>query len=167
MARLRALCLTFRRLGRDDRGVALVEFGMILPLMLLFLALAVEGGRTFWSYQTAIAGVRDATRYLSRALGSNACSAGADVAGYSATLLAIVTQGLDGEALLPPNVQITGVTPTLACISGDFRVDPAPVATVTADLTIAYPFAGIFGLVGAPLATVTTTVTDSTRVFGA
>jgi Flp pilus assembly pilin Flp len=163
----RTLARTLARLRRDDSGVALVEFGFVLPLMLLIFAMAIEGGRTFWAYQTAVAGVRDATRYLSRAVPSNACSVGYNFAPIAQTISDIVTQDNTGLQVLPSQVAITSVVPTLACIPGDYRISPAPVITVTVSMTIAYPFSGIFGLNGQALPGVATTIADSARVFGA
>jgi hypothetical protein len=51
-------------------------------------------------------------------------------------------------------------------VVGTYRVSPAPVAQVTANVTITFPFAGIFALVGGSLGQITTDVTDSSRIFG-
>ena len=53
-----------RSLRRSEDGAVLVEFGLLLPTFVLFFAMAVEGSRTFWSYQATISGVRDAARYV-------------------------------------------------------------------------------------------------------
>jgi Flp pilus assembly protein TadG len=167
MIRSSRLTRTMARLHRDDSGVALVEFGFVLPLMLLIFAMAIEGGRTFWAYQTAVAGVRDATRYLSRAVPSNACSVGYNFTPITPTISDIVASDTGGASVLPAQVTITSVVPTLACIPGDYRISPAPVVTLTVNMTIAYPFAGIFTLSGQTLPGVATTVADSAKVFGA
>jgi Flp pilus assembly protein TadG len=164
---LRKLSAACRRFRRCDEGVALVEFAFVLPLMLLVFAVAVEGGRTFWAYQTAVAGVRDATRYLSRAVPSNACTAGYNFAPITAKIADIVGKDTSGATVMPSQVTVTSVVPTLACIPGNFRISPAPVITVTVQMTIAYPFSGIFDLNDQTLTGVQTVVTDSARVFGA
>ncbi len=69
-----------------------------------------------------------------------------------------------GGVSLPGSVTVQSVTSSLACISGGYRIDPAPVATVSA--TIAMPFSGIFTLNGGSRGTITTTISDSARVFG-
>ena len=56
------------RLARNDDGVAIVEFAIALPMMLLVFAVIIEGSRLMIAYQSTIAGVRDATRYLSSVL---------------------------------------------------------------------------------------------------
>ncbi len=157
---------TLHHLRRDDSGVALVEFGLILPLMLLFFALAIEGGRTFWAYQTAIAGVRDAARYVSHATPSNVCSTGGNLNGLNTKVTDIVKKNISGTSAFPGQITIVSVTPLLTCVSGTYRLTPTPVVTVTATMTIAYPFSGLFTLSGQTAAGVTTTVTDRARIFG-
>ena len=58
----------------------MVEFAILLPILLLVFAVIVEGGRLMWSYQTVVAGVRDATRYVARAAPANICSTGGSLA---------------------------------------------------------------------------------------
>lgn len=50
---------------RKQRGVALIEFALILPFLLLLSITAVEFGRAIWEYNTLTKSVRDAARYLS------------------------------------------------------------------------------------------------------
>ena len=158
-----------RGFAKGDDGAALVEFAMVLPMMLLVFAVIVEGSRMMIAYQSAIGGVRDATRYLARVAPGNICATGGSVSGYAPKLLAIVGQSTTGSAVFAPSVTVTSVTPSLACVgtAGSYRVSPAPVATVSAVVEIAFPFRGLFTLFGAgPSATLTTTVTDSAKVFG-
>lgn len=151
---------------RDDDGAALVEFGLLLPTLLLFFALTVEGSRTFWSYQAAIAGVRDASRWLGRSAPADICTTGGSLAGMEPRLTAIVRTSMDGEAIFPASITVDSVVPALTCVAGDYRLAQVPVARVTATLTITYPFAGAFALFGQELSGVTTTISDSARVFG-
>ena len=144
----------------------MVEFAIVLPMMLLVFAVIVEGSRLMLSFQSAISGVKDATRYLARVVPSDICTTGGTVGGYSAQLLTIVSQSTSGASVFPSAVTVNSVTPSLACVTGTYRVNPAPVAQVTANVTITFPFAGIFTLVGGSLGQITTDVTDSSRVFG-
>jgi Flp pilus assembly protein TadG len=50
---------------RRQGGVALVEFALILPFLLLLSITAVELGRAIWQYDALTKSVRDAARYLS------------------------------------------------------------------------------------------------------
>lgn len=49
---------------KTQKGVALVEFALVLPFLLLLSLLAVEFGRAIWEYNTLTKSVRDAARYL-------------------------------------------------------------------------------------------------------
>ncbi|MCB1348871.1 MAG: pilus assembly protein, partial [Maritimibacter sp.] len=51
---------------QSTSGTALVEFVIVFPMMILFFAIMVEFGRLYWGYQSVVAGVRDAARYVGR-----------------------------------------------------------------------------------------------------
>ncbi len=48
-----------------QRGVAIVEFALILPLLMSMTFLVTEFGRALYQYNTLTKSVRDAVRYLS------------------------------------------------------------------------------------------------------
>lgn len=50
---------------RRQRGVALVEFALILPLLIILSAITTEYGRALYEYNIVTKSVRDASRYLS------------------------------------------------------------------------------------------------------
>lgn len=162
-----------RRLARSERGVALVEFAMVLPLLLLLFAIIVEGGRMMWSYQTAIAGVRDATRYLGRIVSTDVCPSALPAAGtYDTQLAGIVRDSIGGTSVLPASVRldpgvVRPVQAVIECEAGGFRMASTPIATVSARIRIDFPFQGIFAFAadGFP-PFIVTTVTDQSRVFG-
>ncbi|PTX54649.1 TadE-like protein [Litoreibacter ponti] len=158
---------TFRRLRRDEGGAALVEFALILPMALVIFGVVIEGSRLFWSYQATIAGVRDAARYVGRSVQTDICNTGGTLSDWSATLEDIVRESSDGSELFPTTIKVTSVNATLECVAGDFRLTATPIATVTAILEITYPFQGLFTFAGVSLPTATTTVADSSRIFGA
>ena len=54
-----------KTMNKRHKGVALVEFALILPFLLLLSITAVELGRAIWEYNTLTKSVRDAARYLS------------------------------------------------------------------------------------------------------
>lgn len=155
-----------RRFWTREDGAALVEFSLLLPSLLVILALSVEGGRTFWSYQTTVTGVRDAARYLSRVVGPDVCQTGGSVSGWNAKLTDIVRNTEAGGSLFPSGVVVRGVRATLVCRTGNYRGARAGVATVTADLDITYPFAGLLAFAGITQGSVATQVADQTRVLG-
>lgn len=155
------------RLKRSDDGTALVEFGMILPMILIVFAVTIEGSRLFWSYQATIAGVRDAVRYVGRSAQTDICENGGNLNDWSETLAEIVRETSTGSALFPSSITVNSVDATLTCVTGNYRLLNTPIVTVTAVLHITYPFQSIFDFVGAPLLDATTYVTDSSRIFGA
>jgi Flp pilus assembly protein TadG len=154
------------RFLRAEDGVALVEFAIVLPMMLLVFAVIIEGSRMMLSYESAINGVRDATRYLARTAPANLCASGASVAGYSTQLQTLVRQGVTGRSVFPPAVTVGTVTPSYRCVTGTYRGGNVPVAQVSAVITVTFPFANVFTLFGGSRPTLTTTVTDQARVFG-
>lgn len=167
MTRLpRSLLRTLRRLRRDERGAALAEFAVTLPLTVLLFSVVVEGGRMFWSYQSAVAGVRDATRYLSRVAPHDVCNGGS-LASYTAQLETIVRETIDGSAIFPAGVTVTSVTPSLSCVSGSYRIPTISVAEVSASVSITFPFAGLMAFAtGRTQGTITTAISDEQRIFG-
>ncbi|WP_376871886.1 TadE/TadG family type IV pilus assembly protein [Albirhodobacter sp. R86504] len=155
-----------RRFAREDSGAALVEFALVLPMMLLFIGLSIEGARLFWAYQATVSGVRDAARYISRAVDTDICTQGGSLSQWEAELSAIIAQARDGGTVFPAGVEVTAVSADLSCASG-YQGGTTAVATVTAQLRIDYPFGGFFALVGLTLDSASTSVSDQTRIIGA
>lgn len=55
-----------RSFRRNERGIASIEFIIILPVILLMLAVVTDVGRMLMDYHAVTKSVRDAGRYLSR-----------------------------------------------------------------------------------------------------
>jgi|TARA_R110002049_G_scaffold10127_3_gene50479 Flp pilus assembly protein TadG len=155
-----------RRFAADQDGAIIVEFALVMPVMLLLLALTIEASRMMWSYQTVIAGVRDAGRYMARVTPADICTSGESVSDMSSTLRAIVERDIGGNILFPASIAVTSVTPSYTCVTGTYRVSPAAVAQVSANVTIQFPLGGILTLFGDGISTVNTQVTDRSRIFG-
>ena len=68
---------TLRRLGRRSEGAAAVEFGLLLPLLVIMLLGVAEIGRLLFHYHTVAQSVEDGARYLTRAPGAIDCPDGA------------------------------------------------------------------------------------------
>lgn len=155
-----------KRFQRAEEGAILVEFALVLPLMLLFFAIMIESAHTFWNYQVAVSGVRDASRYLGRVVPVNICNPMGSLNGYGTIVGEIVSQNMNLNPAFSSTVSIDGIDLTLSCENGTYRVNPAPVATVQARLTIQYPLGALFGLFGNELTSVQTVVSDQTRIIG-
>ena len=48
-----------------QKGTAIVEFALVLPLLLLLTMITTEFGRAIYQYNTIVKSLRDGTRYLS------------------------------------------------------------------------------------------------------
>ncbi|MGR3662187.1 MAG: TadE/TadG family type IV pilus assembly protein [Paracoccaceae bacterium] len=154
------------RFKQAEEGAVLVEFALVFPLMLLFFAITIESAHTFWNYQVAISGVRDASRYLGRVVPVNICNPMGSLSGYDAVVMEIVSKNMDLNPAFPTTVTVDGISLTLSCENGPFRVNPAPIATIQAQLTIQYPMGYIFSLFGNGLTSVQTVVEDQSRIIG-
>jgi hypothetical protein len=160
------------RFRRSQDGTALVEFALSLPLILVVSYGTIDSMRLFWSYQAAVAGVRDAARYVARVAPDNICTSSASLAGELAgrgvVPATIIDSTIGGGALYTGGVTIGNVNATITCVSAlGLRQSVVPVARITADLSIAMPFTGILTLVGgAGFGTLTTTIVEDARVFG-
>jgi Flp pilus assembly protein TadG len=173
---------------RREDGVALVEFALFLPVFLLSIFVIVEFSRTFFSYQGAIAGVRDAARYAARIVDRDVCDvSGAEVDitnvfnnavavnGSTDALYQIVFRNMDNEnRALPSNVRLISVTSRYTCevaVGGTLNQIRVPVAEVSANFLITLPLIGLLELNGLegiiPDATITRTIVDKSRIFGA
>lgn len=162
----RSIFVFARRFAAEQDGAIIVEFALVMPVMLLLLALTIEASRMMWSYQTVIAGVRDAGRYMARVTPADICTSGDSVTGLSTTLKNIVEKDIGGNILFPASIAVTSVTPSYSCVTGTYRVNPAAIAQVSANVTIQFPLGGVLSLFGDGLSSVTTQVTDRSRVFG-
>lgn len=52
-------------MGKSQKGVAIVEFALVLPFLIILSMLTFELGRALYQYNTIVKSVRDAVRYLS------------------------------------------------------------------------------------------------------
>lgn len=112
---------------RSERGAAAVEFALVLPVLLLVVAGAVEFGRAFWFYDALSKATRDATRYISIAncfSGESASDCNTRIGGMIGEAKNIVTRAATGAGVTnfsPTNVDVRCVTSagvSSACLTG-------------------------------------------------
>ena len=160
----------------------MLEFALCFPLMLLVLGFVIEGSRIMWSFQSVIAGVRDASRYLGRVAPVDTCFSGAPNAAllaqfkadYEDDLTSIVTTSLGvSNQLLPGGVSLktnTKVLPSYRCeedTNNPYRINPFTVASAQATITITLPFSGLLNIVsGGIVGSFDVDIKDEHRVFG-
>ncbi|MDW4499972.1 pilus assembly protein [Sulfitobacter sp. D35] len=152
--------------ARADSGAVLTEFAIVLPLTLLVFGLIVESGRILWSYQSAVSGVRDASRYLSRVAPLDICVSGGSLAAFEAMLEDRIAETIGGNPAFPASVTLTGVSTSVTCVPGGYRIDPVPVAGITADVEVTFPFSGAMSFFGDLPDTFTAQVESRSRIFG-
>ena len=157
-----------RRFAGDDQGVAMIEFALSLPLLILLFGVVIEGARTMWSFQKAAEGVREATRYLARITPTDICATGGSVAGQDATMTTMIAQSLSGVNIHPQLVTIVDVAPTLKCVAAStpLGVSPTPVAQITATFAIQHPFAPLLRWFGDYGDAVTVVFAEESRIYG-
>jgi Flp pilus assembly pilin Flp len=169
MRALRLLILKFRR---SQSGAALVEFGLSLPLILIIAFGIIESMRLMWSMQAAVAGVRDAARYVARAVPDDICISNGVMETWdpalNRNLVNIVTNSITGGAIFPAGITVDAVTASLECPATlGLRQAQVPVATVTANLSMQFPMTAVFRLGGGTgWGTITTSVAEEARIYG-
>ncbi|WP_170786946.1 TadE/TadG family type IV pilus assembly protein [Ruegeria lacuscaerulensis] len=156
------------RLKRCESGAPMVEFALVMPLILLFLAVIIEGGRITWIHQSTSAGVRDASRMIARIAPLDLCETGTpgDFQDLEDLATDIVETQLDGSTVIPAGAILSDVS--FACFerAGDYRLNPTSVVEVTADVRIDLIFGGIFDFFGDGVGALNFQVADQSRVYG-
>ena len=163
-----------RRFRRSQTGATAVEFAILLPVMMVVFAAIVEGSRIYWNYQSAVSGVRDASRFLARTTNADICGGATNttavtIPGGAATATTIIARnvGTGATNLFPTAVTITAVSATFTCPDYNLRTDPTPVARVNATVNIQMPFGTLFNFFGARNnATMTSVIVDQSRIYG-
>lgn len=152
---------------RSESGAAVVEFVIVFPFMVLIFAIIVEFGSMLWAYQSTVAGVRDASRYLARSSPVDLCvPPTGSIASQSATVRTMIEKDRSGLDVLPGSVSVNSVTVSHRCVTGTFRTSPMAIAQVTAVVDVQMPLGALFGYFGSGLSAFQTTVADEARVIG-
>lgn len=119
-------------LSARQRGVAIVEFTMVLPLLLILILVVAELGRAFMQFNSLTRAVRDSARYVA-ANALNGASQSIDVSTTAAVyaeaqhLVVYGHIGSTGTALLP------GLVP------GDVTIaNPAGSDDITVNVSYTY-----------------------------
>lgn len=101
-----------------QRGAALVELALILPLLLLITFITTEFGRALYQYNTITKSVRDAVRYLSVQTPGTGQAVAQNLVIYGSTTNtgAPLAIGLD-QATVNANWQITGTAPVMNTVT--------------------------------------------------
>ena len=119
-----------------QKGTAIVEFALILPLLLLLTMITTEFGRAIYQYNTIVKSVRNATRYLSLQTKNTKETEAQNL---------VVFGNIAGTApALVPGLTLSQVTPTWQEIGSAPRINTVTI-TVTG-YTFRSMFTSVFGV---------------------
>ena len=101
------------------RGVALVEFALILPMLLLLTVITTEFGRAMYQYNTLTKSVRDAARYLSMQTPGTQITQARNlvVHGNLAGTGPVLAYGLNDSHVPDPTWQTAGADPIITTVT--------------------------------------------------
>lgn len=131
-------------MNHTQKGVALIELALVIPLLLLLSMIAADFGRAMYQYDILTKAVRDGARYLTTQIPTDPTAIGkarnlvvyGNLTGSPATPLAL---GLAPANVPDPTWATTGTAPT--------------IKTVTVKITgytFRPMFASVFGITFAP-----------------
>ena len=114
---------------RRQSGVALIEFALILPLLLLVTFITTEFGRAFYEYNLITKSTRDAVRYLSVQAPNTHTAETANLIVYGNTsgTGAALTRSLTLAMVQAPVWQTTGTNPLINTVTvgvANYRFQP-------------------------------------------
>ena len=102
-----------------QQGVAIVEFALVLPMLILLLLIVTELGRALMQYNTVAKSVRDAGRYLSIQLPNTKLTEAKNLVVYGNTAgtgSPLVT-GLSTGLVPDPTWQPAGTDPIITTVT--------------------------------------------------
>lgn len=107
--------------SKAQRGVAIVEFALILPLLLILTLITTEFGRAMYEYNTVAKSVRDAARYLSIQLPNTKQTEAANLVVYGKTAATDadrpLARGLSTSNVTTPSWQNAGADPIITTVT--------------------------------------------------
>lgn len=107
---------------KKQRGVAIVEFALVVPLLLILTFITTEFGRAVYQYNTLAKSVRDAARYLSIQTPGTHQTEAANLIVYGKTMATPGTDrplavGLELSHVAAPVWAPAGSTPTINTVT--------------------------------------------------
>lgn len=106
---------------RKQRGVAIVEFALVVPLLLILTFITTEFGRAVYQYNTLAKSVRDAARYLSIQTPGTHQAEAANLIVYGKTAVTDTDRplavGLSLSHVAAPVWSTAGSTPTINTVT--------------------------------------------------
>jgi Flp pilus assembly protein TadG len=131
------------RSNRNQRGVAIIEFALVMPLLLVMTFMVTEFGRAIYQYNVVTKSVRDAARYLTIQTPNTKVAEAANLVVYGTTTT--------GTTPLIPGLTTAMVSANWPPATG---TNP-PISTVTVQVS-GYTFDSmVLGAFGLPFGNIT------------
>jgi Flp pilus assembly protein TadG len=157
-----------RRFAKCDRGAALAEFALVLPLLVVLLGAVIEITRGVYQYHVVAKGVQDAARFLSRreeVVEDGNCPPGGNwsTAEALARNLALTGSTSGSDYTMAHWNDPNTITVTVNCTSGSTMVSPlasgAGATIPIVEVTARVPFndIGLLGFLGIEPLTISAT----------
>ena len=148
---------------RSERGSTLIEFGLVIIVLLMFIFGIIDMGRFLFAYHWVANTAREATRFAIVRGANCSSSQGNGIYGECpAQITQFVQDSAAANSIPQQNLIITPVynpNPTRACLQSSDGTFDTPGCVV--EVTITYPFKFIFPL----LPTGTYNITSSSQML--
>jgi|GEM_PF-2759723 len=149
-----------RKIRQASGGSALIEMGLLLPVLVSLMAGMVEFGRALQQFHIADKGVKNAARYLARVAGDGTCPPTSTSWSNHVVLAKRVAQRGSFDPGSPYSLSnwqtASDVSVNVACVdnsAGDFR-GPALIPIVTVTTSFSYNDIGILSVLQVPSITI-------------
>ena len=128
-----------------QKGTAIVEFALILPLLLLLTMITTEFGRAIYQYNTIVKSLRNTTRYLSLQTSNTKITEAQNlvVFGNIAGTGPALVSGLTLAQVATPTWQEFGSAPPINTVT--IQVGYGPTGTAAQNYTFIPLVASVFG----------------------
>ena len=121
---------------KSQRGIAVIEFALILPVLMVLLLATAEFGRAFYQYNTLTKAIRDGARYLSdnSLNGAGVIELGGTASTTTKNLIVFGNSAGNGDALLEgfstSDITITTIDSKHLKVSASFSYIPIIAAGI-------------------------------------
>ncbi len=130
------MIMNIRNQLKNQRGLAVIEFALVLPILMVLMLATAEFGRAFYQYNTLTKSIRDGARYLSdnSLNGAGVIELGGSTSTAVKNLVVFGNSAGSGDALLDglsaSDITITAVDSKHLKVSASFSYTPIIAAGV-------------------------------------
>lgn len=115
--------MPMKKTSQFQRGLAAIEFALLLPILLILAFAAIDFGRLLYQYDTLSKSTRDAAKYVARTVKPAANALPEDITAYNTTVAQAMNLALCGTiAACGGSALVDGLTATNIAIDYPARV---------------------------------------------